>query len=211
MTTLYRLFDADDALLYVGIAGNPGRRFEQHAKAKLWWREVSRIEVEHFADRAEALAAERLAIRDERPLYNIVHSVRVLMRPGDVVLFPCAGCGQLIDEGPGHLQVDNAEVAQHELEREEWERRHPDDEFGGKLLTIADLKAFPALARWQAWHWDCDPDHDSSAYAIHVERIRTPRDVIAWTAHLMEKDWLTATDWSELLHNIGSAANEGGE
>ncbi len=30
-TTLYRLYNADGGLLYVGIAGNPGRR------STIWW------------------------------------------------------------------------------------------------------------------------------------------------------------------------------
>jgi predicted GIY-YIG superfamily endonuclease len=73
-TTLYRLFSNDRALLYIGIAGNPGRRFEQHAGDKLWWGEVATLTLEHFTDRATALVAERRAIETERPLHNVVHN-----------------------------------------------------------------------------------------------------------------------------------------
>ncbi|MGH9157591.1 MAG: hypothetical protein ACRD1K_17545 [Acidimicrobiales bacterium] len=58
-------------LLYIGIGGNPGRRFEQHAADKPWWSEVSRVKIEHFPDRPDALAAELDAIRKESPKCNL--------------------------------------------------------------------------------------------------------------------------------------------
>jgi predicted GIY-YIG superfamily endonuclease len=73
-TTLYRLVGPDGHLLYVGIAGNPGRRFEQHAKDKPWWSTVTSVRLEHFDNRVEALEAERVAIHAEKPLHNIVHN-----------------------------------------------------------------------------------------------------------------------------------------
>lgn len=71
-TTLYRLYNADGGLLYVGIAGNPGRRFEQHRQDKPWWGSVANIRLEHFPTRDAASEAELKAIRTERPAYNIV-------------------------------------------------------------------------------------------------------------------------------------------
>lgn len=70
-TTLYRLRDAADTLLYVGIAGNPGRRFEQHRADKPWWGNVTHIALEHHPTREAALEAETVAIRTENPLHNI--------------------------------------------------------------------------------------------------------------------------------------------
>lgn len=69
-TTLYRLRSEEGDLLYVGIAGNPGRRFEQHSRDKFWWGEVKTIALDHFPSRPEALRAERTAIQTERPRYN---------------------------------------------------------------------------------------------------------------------------------------------
>jgi hypothetical protein len=71
-TTLYRLYDQHEALLYVGVAGNPGRRFEQHAGAKPWWGEVTRADLTHYPDREQALLAERTSIATENPRHNIV-------------------------------------------------------------------------------------------------------------------------------------------
>ena len=70
-TSLYRLHDAQGGLLYVGIAGNPGRRFQEHAGTKPWWGQVSWVSVEHYETRTEAEAAETEAIQTERPKYNV--------------------------------------------------------------------------------------------------------------------------------------------
>jgi predicted GIY-YIG superfamily endonuclease len=70
-TSLYRLHDAQGGLLYIGIAGNPGRRFQEHAGTKPWWGQVSWVSIEHYETRTEAEAAETEAIQTERPKYNV--------------------------------------------------------------------------------------------------------------------------------------------
>lgn len=67
---IYRLFDANHHLLYVGISNNPMYRFEQHAADKEWWREVSYYRAEWLEDRVLALTAETDAIWLEQPKYN---------------------------------------------------------------------------------------------------------------------------------------------
>ncbi|MDX2527998.1 GIY-YIG nuclease family protein [Streptomyces europaeiscabiei] len=73
-TALYRLFDAQGRLLYVGIAFNPRARWRGHCSTKSWWQHVDRREVEWHDSRSEALTAEAAAIVEERPLYNIAGS-----------------------------------------------------------------------------------------------------------------------------------------
>lgn len=82
MTTLYRIFDSDRRLLYIGIADNVLSRLGQHRSSKEWWSEVSSVQFEEHPDRATAERAERDAIQRERPLHNIVHnrSARTLER-----------------------------------------------------------------------------------------------------------------------------------
>lgn len=70
-TALYRLFDAQGRLLYVGIAFNPRGRWRGHCSTKSWWQQVDRREVEWYDSRSAALAAEGVAIIKERPLYNV--------------------------------------------------------------------------------------------------------------------------------------------
>jgi predicted GIY-YIG superfamily endonuclease len=36
-TALYRLYDATDQLLYVGISTNPEERWKTHTMLKSWW------------------------------------------------------------------------------------------------------------------------------------------------------------------------------
>lgn len=71
---LYRYFDGADELVYVGISNDPGTRLGQHRLDKPWWDDVVTAKIQRYPDRASALAAERIAIRDEHPRYNIVHN-----------------------------------------------------------------------------------------------------------------------------------------
>jgi len=69
-SALYRLYDAGDQLLYVGITDDPKTRFAQHRDDKPWWPQVAIRDVEWFPDRATAEAQERQAIQAESPRYN---------------------------------------------------------------------------------------------------------------------------------------------
>jgi hypothetical protein len=74
---LYRLYDDDGGLLYVGISYSAIARFAQHRASKPWIADVARIDIEtHYVDRAEIERIERQAIADERPLHNVVHNRR---------------------------------------------------------------------------------------------------------------------------------------
>jgi predicted GIY-YIG superfamily endonuclease len=72
-TTLYRHFNADGKLLYVGISLSALQRLSQHADHSDWYNKISRVEMEHFSDRPSAMAAEKKAVISEGPLYNIHH------------------------------------------------------------------------------------------------------------------------------------------
>lgn len=74
LQVLYRFWDADEQLLYVGITLNPGHRWTSHRNDKPWWSEVATITIETHPDRRAVLEAERRAIVAERPRYNIVHN-----------------------------------------------------------------------------------------------------------------------------------------
>lgn len=82
-TSLYRMYNAKGALLYVGITCTP-KRFGDHRRTQRWWRYVRRVDVEHFKTREEARAAEVEAIRVESPRHNIQNVPRPVKvkRPG---------------------------------------------------------------------------------------------------------------------------------
>jgi predicted GIY-YIG superfamily endonuclease len=72
-TALYRLYDADEQLLYIGITYDPLKRLEQHSRRE-WWPLVEIAKVQWFDNRARAATAERDAIKAEDPKHNIVYS-----------------------------------------------------------------------------------------------------------------------------------------
>lgn len=75
-TELYRHYDVDGDLLYVGISNNARARLAQHKSAgAVWVSDVAQTSIEVFSCREEALEAERRAIKAERPLYNKAHNV----------------------------------------------------------------------------------------------------------------------------------------
>lgn len=69
-TTLYRYFDSDGQLLYVGITKNQFDRLQSHAKMAEWLPQIATASFQHFNSRAEALRAETHAIGTELPKFN---------------------------------------------------------------------------------------------------------------------------------------------
>lgn len=71
---VYRYYNADGRLLYVGCSKNPWTRYKTHRQdSRLWINEVARGRISVFPDQATALEAERAAIIAEKPLYNKTH------------------------------------------------------------------------------------------------------------------------------------------
>lgn len=71
MTQLYRHFDENEVLLYVGISKNAIIRLIAHEKSK-WFEKISIITIENFKTREMAERAERRAIKKENPLFNSI-------------------------------------------------------------------------------------------------------------------------------------------
>jgi len=68
---LYRHFDNDKNLLYVGISLSVATRLMQHRQNSGWFDRISLVTVEKFPSREEALKAEVEAIKSENPRFNI--------------------------------------------------------------------------------------------------------------------------------------------
>ncbi len=73
---LYRHFDAQGQLLYVGQTRCGPTRQNAHRKDSAWWGQVVRVEIERLSGQAELDRAEVQAIRLERPRHNIRHNRR---------------------------------------------------------------------------------------------------------------------------------------
>ena len=81
---IYRHYDADGQLLYVGITNNPKRRLAEHRCRAIWRDEIDRVDVKWVGSREDALAAEAKAIREEIPVFN-GGDVRSFVPTGDAL------------------------------------------------------------------------------------------------------------------------------
>ena len=68
---VYRLWDSEGRLLYVGTAKDPARRLADHRHRKPWGREIDRQTTEPYPDRVTAETAEAIAIHTEAPAHNL--------------------------------------------------------------------------------------------------------------------------------------------
>jgi len=73
-TCLYRHYDKDDNLLYVGISLSAYTRLSQHKSNSEWAATAVKMTTEPFNSRVDALEAEKKAIINEKPLFNVVHN-----------------------------------------------------------------------------------------------------------------------------------------
>lgn len=71
MTELYRHFDNNDNLLYVGISLSTVSRLSQHKDHSHWFKEISKVTIQRFSTREDALKAEVQAVFSENPKCNI--------------------------------------------------------------------------------------------------------------------------------------------
>lgn len=67
---VYRHYNVDGELLYVGTSGNPFVRLQDHRIGSHWFKSFAWIELEHYSSADEAMVAETRAIKEERPRYN---------------------------------------------------------------------------------------------------------------------------------------------
>lgn len=71
---LYRHFNSESLLIYVGITSDPAKRLRAHQSRSQWWAEVADggyTTYETFDSREELILAEKDAIASERPRDNI--------------------------------------------------------------------------------------------------------------------------------------------
>jgi predicted GIY-YIG superfamily endonuclease len=104
-TSLYRHYDKEGRLLYVGISNNFMVRLAQHKGRSHWYWSISRVDVRHYRNRETAKMAEAQAIRIENPLHNVV-------RPK-----PKIGAHRVESVTKGPMRVGYAMIGKHCLNR----------------------------------------------------------------------------------------------
>jgi predicted GIY-YIG superfamily endonuclease len=67
---LYRFYDAEGALLYIGSTKSIAERVKQHKHKAPFFGDIHRTDVTVYETLAAARGAEILAIGEERPLHN---------------------------------------------------------------------------------------------------------------------------------------------
>lgn len=70
---LYRHFDENMKLLYVGISRSAMYRLDRHKRQSPWFHKITTVTIKLYPSRQEAIDAERKAIQEEVPLYNKTH------------------------------------------------------------------------------------------------------------------------------------------
>ena len=98
-TALYRMYDFNETLMYVGITFDPSRRFPKHMHTKTWWDLVSDIHIERFPTRRDALTAEAVAIENEEPVFNLARPNAQTKDGVQICVATCHYCKhQFLDE-----------------------------------------------------------------------------------------------------------------
>lgn len=68
---LYRHFNLEGELLYVGISLSALNRLAKHKSSSHWFNEITNVTIQKFSTKEEAVAAEIEAIAKENPRHNI--------------------------------------------------------------------------------------------------------------------------------------------
>lgn len=110
--------------------------------------------------------------------------------------FMCDTCGRPVEDGDGALYVSLAAIRQNRAEQAEWEKTRPRH----GAMDVATLMMMPRTIPWHIHHDRCAPTTED-VYDICVERVRTWRDLVRWTGHLMGKNWLASTSWASLIES----------
>lgn len=91
--SLYRYFDSEGVLLYVGISSSAARRLAEHSK-RPWAGAIASVTVESLGSRDDALRVERDAIMAEKPKHNVIHK----RAPRPVVTVVSTGTGEVMTD-----------------------------------------------------------------------------------------------------------------
>lgn len=73
-SSVYKMYDRNGELLYIGVSSAAVYRFTQHMETAHWSNDVAKIEIDPPMYCEEAIKQEKQAIKELKPKYNIAHS-----------------------------------------------------------------------------------------------------------------------------------------
>lgn len=106
---VYRHFDKEGKLLYVGLSNSHLARLASH-KRSAWFQKIKTVTVDGFETRKDAGIAEQVAIKSEKPIYNQRHMKAVEPTKQTNVELP-AGLARLIKSDAIEMGVTLNEYA----------------------------------------------------------------------------------------------------
>lgn len=121
--------------------------------------------------------------------------------------FLCDACGRPVEDGHGSLYVLFSELHKRRNAMSAW-KAASEPGTPRPAVSLVEALQLPSPAPWHIHHDRCRPRHEGDGYHIDVERIRSWRDLVRWTAHLMEKNWLGDTNWQVLLGNAADGRDQ---
>jgi len=168
---LYRHYDVNGVLLYVGISFCAVLRLSAHRKESGWYGEIVRVEIERFPTRYAVLVAERKAIRAENPRHNIKYNSPVPER-SDIGL-----ATDLIADAPNLLYFERIQKSYSILSRQAWYNLgEASGVLGLDTQTIKELLEAGELKGWKTKGKGKGPAYKFSAWqlleyleSIHME------------------------------------------
>lgn len=73
-SAVYRIYDSNAELIYVGMSYEPDTRVRVQRREKPWGHEIARHEVDWHPNRAASQRAEEQLIKQEHPRHNVTHT-----------------------------------------------------------------------------------------------------------------------------------------
>lgn len=180
-TCLYRFYDANDNLLYVGITSQLPMRWKTHDKLKPWWREVVRATVEHFDTREDALAAEATAIKAEKPRYNV---------RGNWVVLAEAATTEAAASPPPSPPVRTGEAAEILGCSYSKVRRYIDEKLLSTASTAGGHHLISAASLQELMDALALPESEQGEALASIKAANVARAEAHWQALLARTDWL---------------------
>lgn len=124
------------------------------------------------------------------------------MTMSDLITWTCDGCGNDIGTEQAFFHISHVAIAAQAENVEAWEAKRT-----GLVMSFTEFLERPEPVKWQVHHEACDPDEEEHAsdYAISLHELRTPRQMLRWSADLMGKSWIGETDLTEIMRRIGQS------
>jgi hypothetical protein len=138
-----------------------------------------------------------------KPVLALLEEKRKLFAEAETEIdWRCDSCRGVVENGTGYIHIAYPDVFRRREERENWDREHDQTVVNARDLWNSDK---PPLVKWQVHHRRCDPNSNAGDYWFGIERCRTWKMLNGWTAHLLEKSWLSSTNWREFIVSMPSA------